>query len=384
MKRSYFLLILSFFSYLLSYAQPGPSFFNLNDGIGDIIIIDSTTNLARIALLKQQRNLHLIVMLPTFPVEFKDFVHTESLTIEAPTNCNTLDIYFPNLKHLNIRRFQKKTIADKKFAFPTLQSLYIMDSKNLEDIDAFANCINIEKIMIRNTPNLIQFPKFHRKNKVKELILDHGTTFRKNDTKNYLKPIKRLTKLKKLTLGNIYSVNEVPSYLPSSIEYLEINSWALHNHITRIKSLQHLKKYTNLKTLKLYKIALDPVQEKFPAVSLEYLFLTMVQGVKDISWIFTFKGIDHVELRNCNELTEIYADTNTDVISTLDIRAAANLTSIDALFRLNNLKYVYVRNCPNLVLPSTEIMYKTPNIMLSGTKYHLYKKDGVWEKIVYY
>ncbi len=369
---------------LVSNAQPGPIFVNLNNGLGDIIIIDSTTNTSRIALLKKHRNLSLIIALPKIPEEFKDFVHTESLTIVPPADISELDNYFPNVKHLTIRRRQQEYIAKKKFQLDSLQTLYIMDSESLEDIDAFLDCNTIEKLLIRGTPNLTQFPKFHRKNRIKELGIDHGIKFRKKDAKNYLTAIKRLSKLEKLTLANIYSLTEVPSYLPKSIQYLEINSWALHDHTTKIKSLKHLKKYTNLNFLKLYQIELDSVKEKFPKIFLERLYLNRVHNLKDVSWAFSFGGIDYVGIHHCNELTTINADWNTDVVSRIDIRSLSNLTSIDALFALDNLKSLVVRYCPKLVLPSTNIMYKIPHIMMAGKGYHLYKENGIWEKIEYY
>ena len=53
MKEYTFLTIVFLFFGLFLKAQPGPRYVNLNDGIGgDIIVIDSTTNLSRIALLK--------------------------------------------------------------------------------------------------------------------------------------------------------------------------------------------------------------------------------------------------------------------------------------------------------------------------------------------
>ncbi|MGH1384354.1 hypothetical protein [Kordia sp.] len=384
MSQRYFFLLGCFFVALFLKAQPGPRYVNLNDGMGDITIIDSTTNLSRIAMLKKHRNLRIDIALSEIPVEFKDFIHTESLTIGTSADLSKLDLYFPNLKHLNILYSKRKHFTNKKFQFDSLQSLFVMDAKNLENLDAFSDCNTIEKIKIRGTPNLTRFPKFHRKNSIKELEIDHGITFRKKDAKNYLNNVKRLSKLEKLILANIYSLTEVPSYLPKSIQYLEINSWALHDHTTKIKSLKHLKKYTNLKFLKLYDIELDSVKNTFPELSLERLYLNDVTGLTDISWVFSFNSIDHLELRNCNGIQTIHADWRTDVVSKIGINGASNLTSIDSLFYLDNLKFLEVRNCSKLVLPSTDIMYKTPHIMLAGVGYHLYKENGIWEKISYY
>lgn len=376
--------VVCFFYGIFSNAQPGPILMNLNDGIGDIVIIDSTTNLTRVALLKNHKNLSLNIRLSKIPVEFKDFVHTESLTITPPTDIEKLDVYFPNLKHLNIRRAKQKFITKKKFKLDSLQTLYIMDAENLENIDGFLNCTALEKLIIYRTPNLIQFSKFRKKNRIKELVIDDGTTYRKKDTVKYLKEIGRLSKLEKLTLGNIYSITEIPSYLPTSIQYLEVNSWAVYNRKTKLKSLKHLKKYINLKTLKLYNLELDTVKEKFTEITLEKLYLNRVHNLIDVSWIFTFAAIDYIMLYGCNEISIVHPRSNTSSISKIDIRNLSNVTSIDALFNLNNLKSLEVRYCPKLILPSTDIMYKTPHIMITGTGYHLFKENGVWEKIEYY
>lgn len=383
MKNYSFLLMLLLFGSFLMNAQPGPRYVNLNEGLGDVIIIDSTTELSRIAILKNHRNLHVIIDLPKIPVEFKDFVKIQSLTISAGGNISKLDEYFPNLKTLSIHRYAGKSIAAKKFQWDSLENLYISDAKNLKKMDAFTNCLSIKKIMIRGTPNLNRFPKFHKKNNIKELVIDHGITFRKNETKNYLKSIKRLSKLEKLTLANIYSLTEVPSFLPTSIQYLEINSWALHDYTTKIKSLKHLKKYPNLKFLKLYKIELAPVEESFSTLSLEYLYLNRLQDTKDISWIFTFKKIGQVSLRNCHTIQTLEANYNT-AIDRIDINGASNLTSVNSLFQLDNLKSLEIRSCPKLLLPTTDVMYKIPHIMMAGNRYHLYRENGFWEKIEYY
>ncbi|WP_205318044.1 hypothetical protein [Kordia sp. SMS9] len=355
----------------------------MNSGIGYIKVIDNTTDVSRIATLKNQKSIRIAIALPEIPIEFKDFTHTESLHIETSADLSKLDLYFPNLKHLNIVRSNRKSIANKKFQFDSLRSLYIMRAKNLENMDAFSNCRTIEKLMLRGTPNLIHFPKFHRKNNIKEVIIDHGVTFRKKETANYLKNLKRLSKLENLTLANIYSLTEVPSYLPKSIQYLEINSWALHDHTTKIKSLKHLKKYTNLKFLKLYKIELAPIEDTFPEVSLAYLLLNTVYNLKDVSWIFTFQHIDKVQLYDCYAYTTISVDRNSDVVSEIAIDKADSLTSIESLFYLDNLKSLKVRHCPKLVVPSTDIMYKIPNLMMSGVGYRLYKSNGIWEQMEY-
>lgn len=387
MSQRYFFLLGCFFITLFLKAQPGdqgPMFPNLNDGIGGVIIIDSTTNLSRIALLKEHYNLDLVIRLPKIPKEFRNFINAKSVKIFTTGSLSGLDVCFPNVEFLNIHGYSKKQLAKKKFTFNSLQTLYVMNSEKLENMDAFSNCVAIEKIKIRGTPNLTRFPKFHKKNRIKELEIDHGITFRKNDAKNYLKTLKRLSKLGNLTLANIYTITEIPAYLPKSIQSLEINSWALHDHITKIENLTHLKKYKNLKYLKLYKIDLASVEDDFSGLSLERLHLNTVYNLKDVSWIFTFDAIDYVELRNCNELQMINPDWNADVVSKIDINRADNLTCIDSLFNLNNLKSLEVRYCGKLALPSTDVMYKTPYIMMAGVRYHLYKKNGIWEKIEYY
>jgi len=383
MKRYCRFLVGCFLCVLCVHAQPGPQILNLNDGFGDIIIIDSTTDVSRIETLKQRRQLSLIILLSEIPVEFKDFTQLESLTITPPSSMENLDVYFPNLKHLTIRGTTEKYIAKKKFKLDSLRSLHFMYSENLENIDAFLNCKTIEKLQLRGTPNLTQFPKFHRKNNIKDLVIDHVSTFRKKEAKDYLKAIQRLSKLERLTLANIHSLTEIPSYLPKSIQELKISGWASYDHRIRIQSLKHLKKYTNLKSLSLDRIKLEPVQETFPEIFLESLFLR-ISDLQDVSWMFSFGAIAYVKLDNCNALTTIHAGQNADVISQIDIRNLHKVASIDALFNLHNLQSLEVRNCRNLFLPAIDRMSNIPDIMLSGRRYHLYKKDGVWQKIEHY
>ncbi|QHI38208.1 hypothetical protein IMCC3317_35950 [Kordia antarctica] len=382
MKRYVLITVLLCVGTILN-AQPGPRYENLNDGIFDVIIIDSTTNLSRVALLKDMRNLNLIIQLPKIPVEFKNFVHTESLTITIANDLSDL-VYFPNLKSLSIHSYLGKEISPNNIQLDSLQSLYISDAKNLERMDAFSENIAIERLFIQGTPNLIRFPKFAKNNRIKELKVDHGITFRKNYGTNYLKAIKHLSRLNKLTLANIYSITEVPSYLPVSIQYLEINSWALHNRTTKITNLRHLNKLKNLEELRLYAIELDSVETTFPNLSLKGLYLDRVQNLKDVSWVFTFDAIEHLRIRNCNDLYVIEGNLENDNISEIDINKANNLTSIDFLFKLTNLKFLEVRNCSKLIVPSTDVMYKIPHIMMAGTKYHFYRENYIWELIEYY
>lgn len=381
-KYSFLIFICLLFSVLIN-AQPGTRYVNLNDGLGDVIIIDTTTNLARIEILKNYRNLNLMIRLPKIPIQFKDFVHTESLTISIADDLSDV-VYFPNLKTLSIQGYLGTEIASKKIPLDSLQTLYISDAKDLENMDAFSENTTIEKLYIRGTPNLIRFPKFAKNNNIKELKIDHGITFRKTYGKNYLKAIKYLSKLEKLTLANIYSVTEVPSYLPTSIQYLEINSWAVHNRTTKITSLHHLKKYKNLQELNLYAIELDSVEDSFPNLSLKGLYLNNVQNLKEVSWVFSFHAIENLYIRNCPDLRAIEGDLENDVVSKIDIEKATNLTTIDFLFKLNNLKSLVVRACPKLMLPPTKSMYKIPHIMMAGTNYHLYKENYIWELIEYY
>ena len=305
------------------------------------------------------------------------------LSISVVNDLSNL-IYFPNLKSLNIRGFSGKEIASKKIQLDSLESLYISDAENLEDMDAFSKNTSIERLFIYGTPNLIRFPKFAKNNSIKELKIDHGITFRKDYGKHYLKAIKHLSKLEKLTLANIYSLTEVPSYLPESIQYLEINSWALFDRTTKITSLHYLNKYRNLQELRLYAIELDSVESSFPNLSLKGLYLDNVQNLKDISWVFSFHAIEYLRIQNCTDLRTIEGNLENDVVSKIDINKAMNLTSIDFLFKLTNLKFLEVRSCPKLILPPTEDMYKIPHIMMAGTKYHLYKENAIWELIKYY
>lgn len=385
MKKYCFLVLVFLFFSLFLKAQPGPRYVNLNDGIGgDIIVIDSTTNLSRIVLLKNHRNLNLVIRLPEIPVQFKDFVHTESLSMYVSSDDLSSLAYFPNLKTVSIRGYAGKKISNRKIQLDSLETLYISDAENLERIDAFVNCTSIDKMKIRGTPNLIRFPKFNKNNKIRELKIDHGITFRKTYGKNYLKAIKHLSKLEKLTLSNIYSITEVPAYLPESIQYLEINSWGVHNRTTKITNLHHLKKYKNLQELRLYAIELDSVKDSFSGLSLKGLYLDNVQNLKDVSWVFTFDEIEYLRIRDCADLRSIEGDLENDVVLKIDISKAMNLASIDFLFKLNNLKFLEVRHCPKLILPSTDVMYKIAHIMMAGTSYHFYRENYIWELITYY
>lgn len=387
--NSFFNILLFFIVTNVVYSQPGHTFVNLNNGIGDYIIIDSTTNLNKIEILKEKKQLRLIINLREIPTQFKNFESLERLTIQSDnllTDLSALN-YFTNLKELIIFRYSGESISFKKLKLDSLKSIRITDAFNLKNIDALTDLPLLEELTITHTPNIEKFPKFNTHNQIKTLVIDYVNDRRKKAFNNYLKNIKHLTKLESVTLGNIKGINKIPDFLPPSISYLEINGWSQEHwngEKIEINDMSNIKLYPNLRGLKLYYVHVNCGDQQFPDTDLDNLYLNYVSTKNNISWAFTFNSITKLWLSHCFDLTTIEPKEYSDMIASIEIDHLP-LQSIDFFLQLKNLNQLIIKQTPELKLTAIDAMENIPNISIfTREKYHLYKNDSIWKLVEYY
>ncbi len=372
------------------YAQPGHTYKNLNDGIGDYIIIDSTTNLNKIKNLKEAKSLRLIINLEEIPTQFNDFKNIESMTIQSDDKLKDLSglNYFTNLEELVIYKYYGTFLSAKKLRLNSLKSLRITDAVHLENIDALTDLPLLEKLDITYTPNIKRFPKFKTHNQIKSLRIDHVVEKRNqvyND--NYLRNIKYLSKLESLTLANINGLDKIPDFLPPNLSYLELSGWAQKhwdNEKIEVNDLSNISLFPNLKNLKLYYVHINCQYQKFPNTDLENLYLNYAWTKNDISWVFSFKSIENLWMNYCFDLKTIEPNEYSDMIKSIEIENTP-LQSIDFFLELKNTNKLLIHHAPDLKIVDLNSLDNIPNISIFVPKmYNLYKNDDIWKLKEYY
>ena len=239
MKNSLTFLLLLYI-YSVGFGQPGPGegppeainlnayknfpALKLNDSVFSsiyfmelfrvgVIIIDKTSDLSRISLLKNEESLELEIDLSSIPKEFKDFTNTKSLKLsfihltELSSDLTFLN-EFPNIKYLKIEYYPGEIIYIEKLVLDSLLTLEIDENLNLKNINSFSNNNSLVEIVLRNVPSLSEFPKFNKQNKIKILELDKKQNGRttaelpKNIIPLNIDNLKYLNQLEDLTLYN--------------------------------------------------------------------------------------------------------------------------------------------------------------------------------------
>lgn len=390
---------LCFFLFVISglaHAQPGPLHKNLNEDFSeaDVIVIDSTSSLSRIDLLKNREGLSLSLKNTGEASKiFKDFTKTKYLNISFwKTGITDLSFLnqFPNLTYLRIWNFEGNKLSIASLKLDLLKRLEISYCPNLQDMESIKNLNTLEEIRIDNCATIRQFPRFGKANSVKRLILNHmsnGRYFNEDHPQNYktgLANIRYLNHLEDLTLGSLVYLNEIPSYLPKGIQKLEITGWALHHwkgDKVTLNNVDNIKLYPKLKELKLYNIHLKRFTGSFGKVALDTLTFWLIPDLADVSGAFTFKSINHLRITNCRGLKTI-SGTACTPLQNVEIEESPNIENINFLFscpKINNLIFTMANA---LHLPNRDKMNKIPNLAISNEnqKIDLFRKDNQWIK----
>jgi hypothetical protein len=394
MKKQLFLFLIIVYNF--GYTQPGPIHKNLNEDFSDAdaVVIDSTSSLSRIDLLRNKEGVVLNLQnLTEFPKEFKDFTKTKYLFLSFwKTGITDLSFLnqFPNLTHLRIWNFEGYILSTQPLKLDSLTQLEISYCSDLHNIESISNLDQLEKIRIDNCAFIKQFPRFGKNNSVKKLTLDHmsnGRYFNEATPKNYKTAITNigyLNHLEDLTLGSLVYLNEIPSYLPKSMQRLEITGWALHHgkgDKVSLKSVANLKLYPNLKELKLYDIYLEKFTGSFGKVSLDALTFWHIPNLTDISGAFMFKSVNQMAIDDCMGLKTI-SGTRCTNFKTIEIHGSPNIENIDFLFTCPKINTLNFTMANMLRLPNRAKMDNISNLSISNDnqKIELYKKDNEWIK----
>jgi hypothetical protein len=389
--------ILFLMIYNLGYTQPGEMRRNLNEYFRerDVIVIDSTSDLSRVNLLKNSSALVLdFEKIKELPKEFKEFNKTSYLYISFwKTGITDLSFInqFPNLTHLRINGFEGTKLAVEPLKLDSLQKIEISYCPRLEDIECIKNLSTINQIRINNCATIKQFPRFCKGNSVKQLIINHmsnGRYFNEDNPNHYNTSINNITyleELEDLTLGSLTYINEIPNFLPKNIKRLEITGWALHHYKGDkivLRSVENIKLYKQLKEIKLYHIYLEKFIGDFKKISLDNLIFSLIPNLTDISGAFTFKNINSMAIADCVKLRKISGNFCTS-FNSIEIKNCKNVENIDFLFTCRKIKNLVFRNAEKIIFPNTNKMNNIPNIAISNDsqKIELYKEDNKWIKI---
>eukprot|EP01136_Pigoraptor_vietnamica_P018776 Opistho-1_new@65572 len=381
---------------IFGYAQPGALHKNLNEDFteADVIVIDSTSDLSRVNLLKDLPSLILSIRdLKEIPKEFKGFTKTTYLMVSFwQTGITDLSFFneFPHLTHLRIWEFGGDRLATKPLKLDTLRNLEIAYSHDLEDIESIKKLNSLQELRIDNCAYIKAFPRFGKENSIRKLTLDHMANGRyrnenvpkKQETK--ITNIGYLNHLEELVLGSLTHIHEIPSYLPRSIKKLEITGWGLHHwkgDKVVLNSVSNLKLYPNLKELKLYTIHLEKFTGNFGKLSLDNLVFSNVSHLTNISGAFTFKRVSNIGISGCIDLKTISGSSCTS-LETLEIADSPNIEDIDFLFTCTGIKNLIFRNAEAFRPPNRFKTANIPNIAIhsDNQKIYWYKKDSKWIK----
>lgn len=380
-------------------AQPGPPPpINLNNyaGHSNAIIIDSTSDLKKIETLRNNSwysSLELHLRLAEIPKEFAGFTHIKYLNINCGTELKDLSglNYFPNLQFLSIWDYEGNKIGNTMLILDSLQSLRISRCKALTDIHSLTELQALKQLEIYNCPALQLFPKWKEPNQLNTVKLENGSGFQYWDSQSERKSnldisnLRFLDKLEYIQLGSYSCFQEIPDCFPKSITRIHFIGKGYHDARDKIelKNLDNLNLYPNLKDFSLHSVCLEKINGNFKKLSLTTLRLHSIFNLSDISGIFTFKSIDHLKISQCQYIEQIKSIDRNCRINFMDLENLSRLQNIYFLFRCKNIRQLEIREAsPALFIPELKRMDRIPTILLyaSGRGYHLYKKDGTWEK----
>lgn len=384
-------LVLSLTSCTLQ-AQPGPTYTNLNQGVFGIIVIDSTTDLSRIGLLKSFDHLQLDLFLDSIPTQFEGFDKLTSLSIGSYKCLKDLSglRYFKNLQWLSISGFNGSVLSATPLRLDSLKHLELHNSMQLKNLDALAELKALEVLNVHDE-HITAFPKFARGNHLKKLRIERYAYVSDSTTKKPfdLHNLRYLGRLEDLYLGSMLQLTEVPPDLPGALKKLEISGAGVHpwqgEKIT-LSSIKNIKKYPHLTFFTLYGVWLAKIDGDFKGMSLGRLDLNTIYGLEDVSGLFSFDSIAELSMRRCHDLKQISASACRLRTHKLLVEESGRLRDVNFLFGCEGISRLEIKDAPELIVPDTAMMEKIPDIILYGSgprHFQLYKEKGSWKILNY-
>ena len=367
----------------LSKAQPGPMYINLNNGIGDFTIIDSTTDLSKISLLKNFKSISLVLLLPNLPEEFNEFDQTEFLSIDAQHLSPDLTgiEQFKKLKHLRIHNFNAKKLVHYPLQLDSLKTLVLSECKALENINCISSLYALKKLELLRVAIQQGIPDLSHTS-IEELRIDNYTV----EEPMHLENIYTLSQLKSLTLDNLLQIKRIPSYFPISLERLRISGWAYQadtNKRVVISDLSNLPLYTNLKHLILYALEVPSTPKFQYPTPLEFLELNNLWANKNVDWISNFSSIKHLRIQKCRAVKDLTPLTLCS-IQKLELENLFELQSIDFVTNISTLNSFTFRYSNSITSVDINDFRNIPNVSISNDRLQYYKKDNQWKKTTIY
>lgn len=363
-----------FFLMLVNYAFAQPGYVQVNKNLNDFseaeigrgkddpyryhrftFIIDSTTNLDRLALLSSFRSLTFNIDLPVIPKEFsaveyenlsflnirfgakfvslKEFSNIkaknlENLTISFESNIQDISglQHLTNLKSLSIYNFKGKTLPDEFEKLCSL-SFIVINGSDIENIDVLAKIEKLKTISLSYCKKLKSFPRFKLDNNIEDLDLHTGPDF--NDYDN-------ISTLQKLT--RIYIFNGAMTKFPSNLSK-DLRTVSLYS-LPLLEDVSELAKYQKLSSIHLSKTGLKKLSGDFSALKLYDFTISENDSLSSIEALATITSLDKIEIKDLPSLEKIDFDMSKCNFKRMSLSHLPNLKNVDGICSSTNLEFL--------------------------------------------
>lgn len=346
-KNCIFLILYIFSNY--AFGQPTPISGNLNGITKEalntnpylgVIIIDKNTDLNRAYILNEiKKDFRLYIELDSIPKEFNkfDFSNITGITIECSENLKDITNlkYFENLKKLSVNNFKGKYLSKENIPLRMLKFFSISNSPNLISLESIFHLENLERIILND------LPKFSE----------------------YTEDFKHLKKVDSLSLTKL-NIEKIPDFFPTNLSFLYIQEPSPSRR--KLKDIQNLKLYKNLKDLRLTGMDIDVGKPDLYNLRLENLFLELNYYTQKFDFIFSFGEIKNLRLETLHSYVYSKNDMCITKITNIYLESMINLNDINSFFECdeNSIEKITVRHTGIKTLPDLSKLTNIPILLI--------------------
>jgi len=309
--------------------------FNGNGDLLSAVIIDSTTDLSRIPLLKAFSELRINLEKNAFPVELNSTAlpNLRRLTIDGENKPHDLSNIkkLSQLESLSLIDCSEIILTSSITSLAALRDIYI-SSPTISNIDALTKISTLRSLVLSASPAITALPAFPPDNKINSVALyDLNPHFSIGN-------LKTLGALRELVTNGI-SYASIPGNLPVELEKLIIDS------DSSLVDVKNLSRYTHLRSLMIRRAPLEKINADLSGLTdTVQILLSADSRLNDVDAALRCRYIYKAELEYLPALKQVHLDPGSSIMM------------------------LYITNTGLTQLPDKELMKKIPVIQITDNK----------------